>query len=124
MEGEKVKALLLLAALLLASCSTVGNFGVVMKGSADPGERFRTANSYEDLGPVEGKACRYFLLGIIPFGDSNLTEATDKALASADGDAIINASVSTSLYGFIPIYNILGSTCTTVKGTAIKFPER
>jgi hypothetical protein len=30
-------------------------------------------------------------------------------------------SVETSLYGFIPIYNVYSFTCTTVKGIAIKF---
>jgi hypothetical protein len=31
------------------------------------------------------------------------------------------ASVETSLYGFIPIYNLFANTCTTVRGVAIKF---
>ena len=45
----------------------------------------------------------------------------EKALAASGGDAIINASVETSLYGFLPIYNVFTFTCTTVKGVAIKF---
>jgi hypothetical protein len=73
------------------------------------------------VGPVSGQACRYFLLGIIPWGDSTVTEAMDEALAESDADAIINASVETSLYGFIPIYNVFSFTCTTVQGVAIKF---
>ena len=95
-----------------------------MKSSADPGERFKTSNNYKDLGPVEANTCRFFVLGMIPFGDANPAEATNEALASVDGDAILNASVSTSLYGFLPIYNILGYTCTTVKGSAIKFEDK
>jgi hypothetical protein len=29
--------------------------------------------------------------------------------------------VMSSLYGFIPLYNIYSFTCTTVQGTAVKF---
>jgi len=116
-----MRAALLLLILALASCTTVGSFGAIMKSSADPGKRFRVSSDYKELGPVKGNSCRYFLLGVLPFGDANPEEASNEALASVDGDAILNATVETSLYGFIPIYNILGFTCTTVKGTAIKF---
>jgi hypothetical protein len=34
---------------------------------------------------------------------------------------LINVTTSSSLYGFIPVYNILSFTCTTVKGIAVKF---
>ena len=49
-----------------------------------------------------------------------LGEAMKIALADTGGDAILNASVTTSLYGFIPIYNVLSFTCTTVQGIAIR----
>jgi hypothetical protein len=42
-------------------------------------------------------------------------------LASSGGDALVNVSTATSLYGFVPVYNVFSFTCTTVKGTAIKF---
>ena len=45
----------------------------------------------------------------------------NRALALNGGDAILNASVSTSLYGFVPIYNIFSFTCITVKGVAWDF---
>jgi len=48
-------------------------------------------------------------------------KAVAEALASSEGDAIINASIETSLYGFIPIYHVFSFTCTTVQGVAIKF---
>jgi hypothetical protein len=48
-------------------------------------------------------------------------KAVDEALAKSGGDALINVSVTTSLYGFIPLYNIFSFTCTTVRGVAIKF---
>jgi hypothetical protein len=45
----------------------------------------------------------------------------DKALSGTGGDALLNTSVSTSLYGFVPVYSIFSFTCTRVNGIAIKF---
>ena len=47
----------------------------------------------------------------------------ERALDRNGGDAILNASVTTSLYGFVPIYNIFSFTCTTVKGVAVEFDD-
>lgn len=112
---------LLLVAVLLSGCTSTGTFGVLTKSTGSPGTLLDSERPYEELGSVEGEACRYFLLGIIPWGDSTPTAAIDIALAESGGDAIINGSVSTSLYGFIPIWNVFSMTCTTVKGIAIKF---
>jgi hypothetical protein len=88
--------------------------------TANVGAIISEARSYAELGPVEGQACRYFALGVAPWGDSTSAKAMENALAPVGGDAIINASVETSLYGFIPIYNLFAYTCTTVRGIAIK----
>jgi hypothetical protein len=88
---------------------------------ADAGGLLKAGRSYHELGPVEGQTCRHFILAIIPFGDGDLAHAVEEALAPKGGDAILNADVETSLYGFIPIYNVYSFTCTTVKGIAIKF---
>jgi hypothetical protein len=106
---------------VLGGCSSVGNVGILTQPSSDPGALLTQQRSYTEVGPVSGQACRYFLLAVIPWGDSTVTAAMDEALAESDADAIINASVETSLYGFIPIYNVFSFTCTTVKGVAIKF---
>jgi hypothetical protein len=45
----------------------------------------------------------------------------DEALRTSNADALLNASVSSSLYGFVPYYNVFAFTCTTVEGTAIRF---
>jgi len=45
----------------------------------------------------------------------------DEALTAVDADALINVVVSSSLFGFIPYYNLYAFTCTSVKGTAIRF---
>jgi hypothetical protein len=58
---------------------------------------------------------------VVPFGNSDIQTAVDKALESTGGDAMINVASSTSLYGFVPIYNVFSITCTTVRGRAVKF---
>jgi hypothetical protein len=116
------KIILLLAMiLLLAACSSTGNLGMVTKSVAEPGSLLTSSHPYKVIGPARGKACRYFLLGIIPWGDSTFKAAMDKALTETGGDALINLSVSSSLYGFVLIYNVFCFTCTTVEGIAIKF---
>ena len=112
---------LLVVSIILTACSTFGTLGIVTKSSGDPGALLKSGRAYKELGPAEGQACRHFILAIIPFGDSAFSTAVDRALAANGGDALINVSVQSSLYGFIPIYNVYSYTCTTVKGIAIKF---
>lgn len=99
----------------------MGSLGLIAKSSVDPVAFLKTGHSVKDLGPAEGQACRFFILAVIPWGNSDIQAAVDKALAKTGGDALVNVSTSTSLYGFVPIYNVLSFTCTTVKGTAVKF---
>lgn len=113
--------LVLLLTCMLAGCSTTGTLGIVTKSSADPASLLKNSKGFEELGPAEGQACRHFILAIIPFGQSDMAKAVDKALEATGGDALLNVSAESSLYGFIPIYNVYTFTCTTVKGTAIKF---
>ena len=116
------KVILLLAALLLiVSCTSTGNLGMVSRSTGDPASLLTSPQPYKEIGPAKGKACRYFLLGVIPWGDSTLKTAVDKALEESGGDALINLSVSSSLYGFVPIYNVFCFTCTTVEGIAIEY---
>ena len=107
--------------LLISGCSTTGTLGIVTKSSANPSALLTEDTRFEELGPAEGQACRHFLLAVIPFGKSDMTAAVDDALQESGGDALINVSTESSLYGFIPIYNVYSFTCTTVKGTAVKF---
>jgi hypothetical protein len=76
---------------------------------------------FEELGPVEGSACRHFVLAVIPFGDSTFSKAVDEALASRGGDALINVNVSSSLYGLRAHLQRLQLTCTSVNGIAVKY---
>ena len=115
------KRLALTAVLLatVAGCSSTEQVGFIAQPSSEPGSLLTEQTSFASLGPVEGRACRYFLLGVIPWRDSQT--ALGNALEASGGDAIINATVETSLYGFVPIYNIFSFTCTTVRGIAIKY---
>ena len=113
--------LLVTVMLSFTGCSTTGNLGIVAKSTANPSSLLTESTSFKEIGPAEGKACRHFILAIIPSGQSDVAEAVDKALAETGGDALINVSTESSLYGFIPIYNVYSYTCTIVRGTAIKF---
>lgn len=124
---KKINRALLAAALLaltLSSCTSVGTIGLVTKSSSDPGAVLKAGQSYKELGPAQGEACRFFLLGIIPWGDATFSGAVDNALAEAGGDALINVTATNSLYGFVPIYNIFSYTCTEVKGIAIRLEKK
>jgi len=112
---------IVIALALLAGCSSAGNLGFVMRSSADPISILKAKTNFEELGFAEGKACRHFVLAIIPWGDSNFQTAVDDALVRSGGDALVNVTTESSLYGFIPIYNVYSFTCTRVKGIAIKF---
>jgi hypothetical protein len=105
----------------LTGCATVGSVGMITKTKADPLALVKTPQNVKELGPAQGEACRYFLFAIFPWGKSDLQAAVDDALTRTGGDALVNVAVASSLYGFIPIYNVFSYTCTTVKGTAVKF---
>ena len=114
-------ASLLVLALIAAGCTSVGHLGIVTKASANNADRLKSGVAFEELGPAEGSACRHFVLAVIPFGDSTFSSAVDDALAQRGGDALLNVTVSSSLYGFVPIYNVYSFTCTSVSGIAVKY---
>jgi hypothetical protein len=117
--GKQLLGVVLL--VVVAACSSVDQVGMITLPSADPGSLLTKPVAYQTLGVAEGKACRYFAIGLIPWGNSTAGAALEKALASTGGNAMLNASIQTDLYGFIPIYNVFNFTCTTVRGTAIRF---
>ncbi len=123
MRSNVVRSLALLAAVavLAAACTSVGSVGIVTRSTGDSASILRFGRAYKELGPAEGRACRFFVIAVVPFGDSTFSTAVEKALAQKGGDALLNVTTSSSLYGFIPLYNVLGFTCTTVKGIAVKF---
>lgn len=116
--------LALVGILILSGCSSTANLGLITRSTAKPSDIIEKQHLVKEVGPVKGQACRWFFVGLIPFGNSTLPKAVDKALAKNGGDALINVSVTTSLYGFMPIvYNVVSFTCTTVEGVAIKIED-
>lgn len=113
--------MVIISLAFLTGCSSVGNLGIVVKSSADPIAILKSGKNFEELGFAEGKACRHFVLAIIPWGNSDFQKAVDEALVGTGGDALVNVTTESSLYGFIPIYNVYSFTCTRVKGIVIKF---
>lgn len=118
------KLLLLSVVMLLAGCSSAGSLGMVVRSTADPGALLKNQTSFREIGPAAGEACRFFVLAVLPFGQSDVAAAVDEALNASGGDALLNVIVSSSLYGFIPVYNFFSYTCTNVKGIAVKFEDR
>jgi hypothetical protein len=121
MPMRLVRLLGLLGLLALAGCYSMGTVGIIAKSSADPVAFLQKPHVVTDVGPSEGEACRYFALAVVPWGKSDLQAAVDNALQQSGGDALVNVSASSSLYGFVPIYNVFSFTCTTVIGRAVKF---
>lgn len=114
-------ALMLVLFLLSVGCTSVGNLGIVTRASANNADILKSGVAFEELGAAEASACRHFVLALIPFGNSSFSKAVNDALAPRAGDALINVTVSTSLYGFFPLYNVYSFTCTSVQGVAVKF---
>ena len=111
----------LMILIFLNGCTSVGNVGIITRPSSDAAALLRSGRAFQEIGPAQGKACRYFLLAVIPWGDSAFSTAVERALSERGGDALINVTTTSSLYGFIPIYNIFSFTCNSVEGIAIKF---
>lgn len=122
-RGNLIVMVMVLAGTLFG-CTSIGTLGIVTRSSGDPGALLKDGQSYKELGPTEGEACRYFLLGMVPWGDATFSKAVDNALTRAGGDALINVTVSNSLYGFVPLYNVFSYTCTEIKGIAVKLEKK
>jgi hypothetical protein len=105
----------------MTGCVSTGQVGILSRSGDDPAALITQANPYEEVGLTSGRACRHFLLNLIPFGDAAVSTAVDEALAAVGGDALINVVISSSLFGFIPYYNLYAFTCTSVRGTAVRF---
>ena len=117
--ARAVPVLVVVGLLLVGGCSSTGTLGIATRGMANPGSLLTNPRPYAEIGPARGQACRYILLGIAPWGDSTVTAAVDNALEKTGGDALLNVAVTSSLYTFVPIYNVFCFACTTVQGTAI-----
>lgn len=104
-----------------AACTSVDQVGLMTLPEANPGALLSQPVPYQPLGSANGRSCRFFALGAIPWGNSTAGDALQRALAATGGNALLNASIETNLYGFIPVYNVFTFSCTTVRGTSIRY---
>lgn len=116
--------IIILASILLG-CMTEGRVGMITKSSVGVSSLLQSGRIYEERGSVTGTACHYHVL-LIPFGNSNIAAAVDRALEEKDADALIQVTTSKWFAG-IPVYFFIPSlferACTTVTGTAIRFSD-
>lgn len=105
----------------LSACTSTGSLGIVTRPASDNASILKSGRNIEEIGIAQGESCRFFLIAVVPWGNGTFSDAVNHALAEKGGDALINVTVSTSLYGFIPIYNVFSYTCTKVEGIAVKF---
>jgi len=117
-------------AAALCACSTLGRVGVMALYN-NPGFK---VGKYKEIGladpktgkvpQVEGSTCRCIWFGLIPSGDSDVSQALVKSLEkSRDADALVDVTVKTSLYHYVFPYSVLTISCVTVKGTPVQFWE-
>ncbi|MEW6544279.1 MAG: hypothetical protein AB1411_11780 [Nitrospirota bacterium] len=106
----------LLLALLLVGCTATGKLGIVTKPTAEAGPLLKEGRAFQEIGSVEGSACRHTLV-VVPVGDDTFPAAVKEALAQKGGDALLHVTVTNSRYNFV----VYALDCTTVQGTAIKF---
>src|SRR5688500_10941324 len=102
---------ILLATLSLSGCTSVGHLAMVAKSRADMDKLVANGSSHKIVGIVNGVACRQFLFALLPLGDAGIQQATDNALKKVDGDALLDVTITTSLYTYIPVFNIYSHTC-------------
>ena len=114
-----------LVLLLAAGCTSTGTLGLLSNSETETDLGPHDSHIFHRVGAqIEGRACRHFILGLVPWGDSDLESAMRDAFRknpSLHADGLVHVSTSTSLYNFFPLYNVYTLTCTTVRGTPIRF---
>lgn len=114
--------LILILTHTLLGCSTEGKHGMIVKSSVDVSSLLQSGQAYEEQGFVKGRACHYHVF-LIPFGNSNISEAVEQALDGKGAEALLGVTTSKWYAGipFVLIPSLFDIACTTVTGTAIRF---
>ena len=113
------------AILLLSGCTSTGNLGILSNSETEADLGPHDPHTFHRVGTeITGKACRHFILGVLPIGSSDIESALKNALSQhpeLKADGMVHISVQSTLYGFFPIYNVYTVTCTTIRGVPIRF---
>ncbi len=100
-----------LAAILLSGCA-------MMPGGVAPSNTPINGRSYIELGRTDQTDSRIYLLGVLPISDANNTrDAINKAIASHNGDALINITVE----AYSQYWILFSRYVTRVEGDVIRF---
>ncbi|MDA8059160.1 MAG: hypothetical protein ACYCXP_05350 [Leptospirillum sp.] len=114
-----------LSMVFLSACTSTGSLGLISNSETETDLGPHDSHRFHRVGSeITGTACRHFILGIIPWGDSDVETALRHALhahPSLKADGLVHVTTETSLYGFFPLYDVYTLTCTTVKGIPIRF---
>jgi len=111
----KTSVILFFALLLLAGCATIPQ-GTAPSSSPLVSEDGKT-REYQVVGRAEGSAGHFTLFGFIPFGRSDIDAAIQDAIATYQGDNLVNVR-----YYVNSAYYFIGtSTSITVQGDVIKY---
>lgn len=114
-----------LSLIFLSACTSTGTLGLISNSETETDLSPHDSHRFHRVGTeITGTACRHFILGIIPWGDSDVETALRHALhahPALKADGLVHVTTETSLYGFFPLYDIYTLTCTTVKGIPIRF---
>jgi hypothetical protein len=112
-------------AFFLGGCSSVGSLGMISDSKTETDLGPRDLHAYHRVGEeIVGTACRHFILGILPIGDSDLETAMKDAFKKnpkLKADGLIHVTTQSTLYGFFPLYNVYTVTCTTIRGIPVRF---
>lgn len=115
----------------VGGCTSNGAIGLLTNSETEADLGPHDPHTFHRVGDqIQGTACRHFILGLIPWGDSDVESAMRDAFKqnpSLHADGLVHVTTATSLYNFFPLYNVYTLTCTTVRGVPVRFdhsPEK
>lgn len=111
-SSHTATGIIVLLCALLSACVVTRHPAGIASSSTPVG------SDYIEIGPVESSSCASWLLGI-PLGGKSDTSAIIEGLVKEKGaDALVGVTVEYTGYIFpLPLF---GSSCTTVKGQAVR----
>lgn len=66
--------------LVVSGCTSTGNLGLLSSSETEADLGPHDSHKFQRVGTqIEGTACRHFILGIVPYGDSDLETAMKDA---------------------------------------------
>ncbi len=117
--------MLFLAFFVMAGCTSTGSLGLVSTTETEADLGPHDSHRFHRVGgEIQGTACRHFILGLIPWGDSDVETALRHAIQAhpqLKADGLVHVTTETSLYGFFPLYDVYTLTCTTIRGIPVRF---